>query len=539
MKKLILTSSILFWAFTGLLAQIIYNNGALITSQSGTYWVIDYGNVTLKSESSTNPVNMANLNIKADASLTLTPNSFLTVSGTVINSSGDDGLVVKSTTAGTASLIQNTVGVTGTIERYIGGWTDAVHGWHFLSSPVTNQAISTSFVDITASPISSDVDLYRWSELENLWINIKNGAGTYNVGSGSINWSANASPEFETGTGYMTAYSTNQTKAFTGTLNVADVTLSGLSNTVGKNARGWHLVGNPFSSAIKWNQGSWEKTNIGSVPQIWNETSASYTVLSVDGIIPAHNGFLVYTTGSGSLTIPADARLHSSDAWYKNSASANEIVLLARDTKGKTAQESIISFNPDATEDFDMAHDSYFMAGFAPMFYSISQNKLFALNTLPELKSEMVVPMGFVKNQSTDFSIELTQNIAGQTLFLVDLKTNSEHKISESPYNFTSANGDNPNRFLLRFGTTGIGENTKEQPIVIYTSGTTVYISNPKGIMLKGDLFVYNTMGQTLLQQKLTGNSPNKINLNASTGYYMVKVITDGNAYRSKVFIKR
>ncbi|MFZ4549955.1 MAG: hypothetical protein ACOYN4_21075, partial [Bacteroidales bacterium] len=168
MKKLILTSSILFWAFTGLLAQIIYNNGALITSQSGTYWVIDYGNVTLKSESSTNPVNMANLNIKADASLTLTPNSFLTVSGTVINSSGDDGLVVKSTTAGTASLIQNTVGVTGTIERYIGGWTDAVHGWHFLSSPVTNQAISTSFVDITASPISSDVDLYRWSELENL-----------------------------------------------------------------------------------------------------------------------------------------------------------------------------------------------------------------------------------------------------------------------------------------------------------------------------------------------------------------------------------
>jgi hypothetical protein len=261
---------------------------------------------------------------------------------------------------------------------------------------------------------------------------------------------------------------------------------------------------------------------MGNVPQIWNETNASYTVLSDDGIIPSQNGFIVYTEGSGALTIPANARLHSSDAWYKNSASANEIVLLARDAKGKTAQESIISFNPDATEDFDMAHDSYFMAGFAPMFYSISQNKLFALNTLPELKSEMVVPMGFVKNQSTDFSIELTQNIPGQTLFLVDLKTNSEHKISESPYSFTSANGDNPNRFLLKFGTTGIGETPATPPqINAWVFNNMLYVNNPEG---KTKIEVFNLNGQCLLNRELIGQGVQSIPLHQPTGLYLIRL---------------
>ncbi len=209
-----------------------------------------------------------NLSIATGAVLTIAPGKALTVSGTLANSSGTSGLVIQSTSAGTGSLINSTAGVPASAERYIARWTDANHGWHFLSSPVANQAISASFVDITGT-ISTNLDLYKWSESQNLWINIKNDAGTYNQGTGTTNWSNDANPVFETGKGYMTAYSTNLTKTFIGTLNVADVPITGLTNTTGKTNRGWHLVGNPFSSAIKWTQGSsWAKTNIGAFPQI-------------------------------------------------------------------------------------------------------------------------------------------------------------------------------------------------------------------------------------------------------------------------------
>jgi len=261
------------------------------------------------------------------------------------------------------------------------------------------------------------------------------------------------------------------------------------------------------------------------VAQIWNETNASYTVLSADGIIPAQNGFLVYTTGNGSLTIPADARLHSSDAWYKNSASANEIVLVAHDPEGKTAQESIIGFNANATEDFDMEHDSYFMAGFAPMFYSISQNQLFALNTLPELTSELVVPMGFVKNQSGNFTIELTQNIPGQTLYLVDLKNKNEHKISESPYSFTSVDSDNPNRFLLKFGTTGIGETPVTPQINAWVYNNMLNVNNPDGIT---KIEVFDLSGKRLLSTQLSGLGLQSMTLHQPTGLYLIRLTSNG-----------
>lgn len=478
------------------------------------------------------------LTIENGAILTIAAGKALTVSGILTNNTGNTGLLIKSDATGTGSLIHSTADIGATAQRYIAGWgVVANHGWHFLSSPVANQAISSTFVDVTLNPMSTNVDLYKWNETENLWINIKNSSNVYNQGTDVTNWSNDASPTFETGKGYMTAYNGDQTKTFTGILNVADVTLPGLTNTATKTNRGWHLVGNPFSSAIKWSQGSWVKTNIGSVPQIWNETNASYTVLSADGIIPAHNGFIVYVDEgmTGALTIPADARLHSNDAWYKNSAFENEIVLVARDPEGKTAQESIIGFNPNATEDFDMEHDSYFMAGFAPLFYSISQNQLFALNNLPELRSEMVVPMGFVKNQSSNFMIELEQNLPDQNLYLVDLKTNIEHKLSESPYIFTSETGDNANRFLLKFGSVGINNTPAAQSIIAWYYGNQLTVKTTEGIT---SLDVFNIQGQYLQHFQLQGSGLKNVSINLLPGVYFARIVNNGAMKTVKIIVQ-
>lgn len=450
-----------------------------------------------------NDVTIASLTIESGV-VEIESGKSLTVTGVVVNYVGNSGIVIKSG----GSLIHNTAGISATAERYIEGFSTPSNGWHFLSSPVAAQPISTFHTPGSGS------DFFKWDEVANEWVN-RTAVG------GGLNGSFEAN--FQVGKGYLIANNSTSTKQFTGSLNVANVSISGLTNTSGNTNRGWHLLGNPFSSAIKFNLGSWAKSNIASYAQVWNESTASYKVLAGNQIIPANNGFIVYTSGSGSLTIPGDARLHSDSAWYKDADWENEIVLLASDPTGQTEQETILSFNPDATSGFDMEYDSYFLSGFAPKFYSISDNSLFALNTLPMFTEDLIIPLGFVKNQNENFSIELKQGISDQTMFLIDLKTNKTHNLSEAAYEFVSLPGDDPNRFLLKFSAVGVDETKPSEEISAWVYGNTLYMNNEASPAF---IEVFDLMGRSVYNTQLTGNGLQSLTLNQPAGVYLVRINT-------------
>jgi len=125
------------------------------------------------------------------------------------------------------------------------------------------------------------------------------------------------------------------------------------------------------------------------------------------------------------------------------------------------------------------------------------------------------------------------------TTWLLDKKTSTDHNLTLDPiYQFTAASGDDPNRFLLHFAGVGMGETATTSPVTVYTSGNVLHISST-GAALTGTVYVYNMIGQLMLQQQLGGENPARININAGAGYYLVKVITAGNAFSGKVFINR
>jgi hypothetical protein len=96
MKKILVIAASAFLSLNSF-AQGIYNNGARIISQSGSYWVVSGGNVTLTSESATNLASVANLKIESGATLALTSASFLSIAGNLQNSgtlSGTSGSTV-------------------------------------------------------------------------------------------------------------------------------------------------------------------------------------------------------------------------------------------------------------------------------------------------------------------------------------------------------------------------------------------------------------------------------------------------------------
>ncbi len=502
-------------------AQGIFNNGAYIVSETGSYWVVDNGGFTLTSLSASNLAQMANLTIMDDASLTLTPTSFLSVTGTLSNLSGNDGLVLDASTTASASLKQSSASVSATVQREFASWSSN-HGWHFVSSPVGGQEISPGFVDISGT-ISDQVDFYRWSEPLNLWVNIKNLSSVYNRGSGEAYFSNEASPVFVTGKGYLAAYASNTTKSFEGSLNYSSVTVSGLSKTEASGFSGWNLIGNPFPCAIQWGLGTWSLNNVDDICQIWNEADASYTVVSSgNDIIPAMNGFMVHASADGaSLTIPVAAQVHDATGWYKEtSVYSNGIVLRANDPEGQTAQTSVIRFNSEATPGYDSHFDSYFLAGYAPMFYSMAQEENYALNTLPEQSENTVIPMGFQKNGSSDFYIEMTENGVGMEVYLYDRITKQTHKLSDGAYHFTSEDTDTPLRFEIRFSPVGMGEIESEPQSEVWYSNNALHVVAGAP---NTQLVVYNLQGRMVYNCRLDSGDYH-LGLNLPAGIYVARM---------------
>ena len=459
------------------------------------------------------------LTIAASAIVEIAATGSLTVDGTLSNSGS---LNIKSTATGTGSLINSTANVPATVERYIEAatWETAGSGWHLLSSPVAAQGISG---DWTPTGTGNDYDFYAFDETATTeyWLNQKVGANNITA--------------FIPGKGYLVAYQQTDTKTFSGNLNVADVTLSGLTNTGTSAYPGWHLAGNPFASAINWGSGTWTKTNINAVAQVWSSADGSYkTTTEQSDIIPAMNGFMVYTTGSGELTIPAGAREHNAANWYK---SDEEFILLkANDMEGQTSQSSIIRFNPSATEAYDADFDAYFLAGFAPMFYSVSGSSLFALNTLPAVSNELVIPFGFVKNSATNYNIELAKNIPATIVYLSDKKTGTVTNLTdEGAYHFTAAEGDDANRFTLHFGTLGMDDPSTAAPVNIYAYGGVVYLN---GLDAKASVTITDLTGRVVMAERVNGNGLSMLNAaKLPKGVYVVTAVAGSRVVSAKVIL--
>lgn len=480
-------------------------------------------NVELTITGSLYMMHNSQFNILPKASLTIEKNlhtRFLGLNGT---------FNVKSDETGTGSLIVSGSS-TGdvTMERYIesaiwGEWND---GWHQIASPVDDYTITGNF---TVEP-ATQYDFYAWSEPDNQWINFKDGTDpTFATVNGSSN--------FVAGTGYLVAYENTSTKSFTGEINVSDVDVSDLSLTgTTQSNRSWHLLGNPFTSGLTWDD-TWIRSDITGTAQIWNEINRSYSAITSGTIIPATNGFMVQATvNNASLTIPKSKRTHGGT--FFKSTEFPLVKLKANNLDYPSAQESLLLFNPESTNNWDMEYDSDFIPGFAPLFYSEIDDQPMAVNSMPNIEENTSIPFTFIKNEGINFSIEMYENLNMELdVWLLDKKLNRDHNLTQnSVYLFTAFEQDNNNRFEIHFSPVDIEEITIESAIQFYSFSNKINIINNNN--LRGVVNILNIMGQTVVEVTLNSNNLQEINLNVPTGIYIVNITsTDGLTDSQKVFI--
>jgi len=416
---------------------------------------------------------------------------------------------IKSDATGTGSLIdQNTSSaINGAvdIERF-------VHPvrWTFISSPVTN-AVSNIF-------------LHAWLKDYNEHTCLWNNPSTLTT------------TPLTTGKGFALWDSTTNGKTFvySGVPNMGDITPTILADT------GFKLVGNPYTSAVSWNDAGWIKTQIGATIYTWDGSNYATwngsTGNLISGIIPSGQAFFVYSSGTTPvLTIPKSARVNSTQAFYKSTLS--DLLVLTANGNGYSDQ-TFINFNMNATSGFDQQFDGFKLWGIdeAPQLYSYNAGQSYSINVLPAINPPLTVSVGFFAGVSGNYSITASelgsfdQNIP---ITLEDLKTSQITDLRQNPvYNFTASNTDDHNRFLVHFGrsTTGI-DNPVKNDVMIYSSAGNIYI-NSNGT--EGNVYIYDMLGRELASEKLKASALNNFKI-SHTGYYLVKVVTPKNVSVKKV----
>ena len=491
--------------------------------------VIIDGTVTIDAGTD-HPAKSKDLTINSGKSVSIPTGKALTVNGNLTN---NGTLTVQSDASGNGSLIVHGT-ATGniTVQRYIKKFTTnditvSGNGWHEIGCPVTSFSVLGTDWDPTTTGTKND--LYYWDESQNLWMNYR---------SSSFNFSPQK--------GYLVANDADLTHEFTGTPNTSDVTVSNLSYTSGK-GEGWHLLGNPYPSAIKWNDGNWTLTNVGGTAEIWNETSGSYTPVNANEIIPSTNGFFVQVAANhtGSVTIPADARVHDATNNYKEIAATPKETLTFKitDDANNYFDKSILGFKPNATEDWDMAFDAHKLMSLvktAPQIWTVSKDQHFLVNYIPETASAYDVPLHFKPGVSTVYhlSVKGVDSFNGTSFVLEDLKTGNKIDLGATKeYDFSAEKGDDVNRFVLHInGVTAVPGLNATDGLHIFSYGKTIYLNAQKA--LSGKVSVFNMLGQRVYESNLNGTNKQQIQINQKRGIYFVRVEKNESVVTRKVFIQ-
>jgi len=445
-------------------------------------------------------------------------------------------LTLKSDATGTASLLDNGTilgmsGTNATLERYITGSSTITNMmYHYVSVPLTTGGTSNQFLGSY---------LFDFNEGTNLW----NALG-----------SSSATPLDNT-RGYMIYYpGASTTYQFTGALNTGtftpNVTFAG---------GGYNLVPNPYPSAIDWNAAGWTKTNIaGSIyywpagqPSnntnyaVWNGTSGTN---SGTQYIPVGQAFFVQANAATPvLSMTNTTRVHNAQAFWKSSDAVSNLLRIKSVSLNNNAfDEMIVNFREEATTGFDSQFDANKLQGGvdAPQLNSVASDDVrLAINTLPFSESDVLVPLNFALNASSDVTFTasgLDSFYESISIYLEDKELNTLTDLRAQPvYTFSHNTGSGENRFQLRFkGVTGTPELPETTQGSVFVSQGSLFVDVPAMQQSAATIGIFDALGRQISTRKVVMNGIVKLEAPVATGMYIVRVISGSLTFTGKVVVK-
>jgi len=557
-------------------------NGTVVFNGSGTQTItsnaadmsnfIDFEAVTINSGSTT----------ELAAGSAATTNGALTINGTfTVKTPASDatgGSLITATGAG---------GVTGSgtinVERYF----SVNQRYQYISVPMDNQ--NSTILTETPNPGYTNPNFYTYFEGEDGsptgtnysdWSSLV-GAWTA-VPAGTMSHTGQGFSFYHTWADVNTIF-TSSTPSDLNHLATYSPTVSFTSNDgYSDYFDGWNLVGNPYTSSIDW--ASMTLTNVDNTVYLWDgdlgavggntfpgnyvyynssTTHDEYGDVTVNKdanarYISPMQGFIVKANAAApSFSIGSAARLHNSNSMFKGEDEKDvtdyNLVKLRVENNG-FYDETVVRFIKESDQGFDSEFDAYKMFPWnadIPMIYSLTnaeEELPLAINTLPISDIGTSIPLGFKTGEAGTYTIEVKElNFDMNTdIFLVDSYEDNIIDLKEyDEYTFTFEGDDDRTRFYLFSGPQGSG--IEDEPINenintnvnVWSSQNNIFITISSYNLVDANVKVFDMLGRTVIDKKLTG-AYNIVNVPGASGTYFVKLRTkDGQIKTGKVFIEK
>lgn len=405
-----------------------------------------------------------------------------------------------------------------------------------------------------------------------------------------------ATPQSETmiaGKGYAVmgkvgqTFPAQQNATFTGAVNngIINVPIQlSLDNT--KANDDFNLIGNPYPSAINADDFIAANTNISGTlyfwthvgniqvaainpgPQVYNFSPDDFAYYNLTGgtragllgggagnaaaptgRIASGQGFQVDANSNSTVVFNNGMRNknYANNHFYRNGQAGDlpqkdRIWLNLSNSEGIFSQQ-LIAFLPGATSGEDWAYDGELVksANYAA-FYSVIGNKNFKIQARSTFNVNDRVPLGFSSAYEKTYTVSIDSiegALVSNNTYIEDLYLNVIHDLKASDYVFATPAGEFNNRFVLRFTTETLSNESFE------TGNNTIHIFANEAINVQSsderisEVTVYDVLGRVIAQQKNCNAKEVRLNAVSQTQSMLVvkvklqndKVVTKKIAY--------
>lgn len=508
----------------------------VVTTWDGAVWTPSAPNATTKAifngpYDTVSDGNVTTCACEVNAPVTVGPNTYLDVHDYFENNST---IIVESD----GSLIQrNDNGVnTGnniTVRRETSSYQ--LYDYTYWSSPVNGVTLGGAGMPFSSWNLGYAYSYTPANFIDNITAETGNPPAD-GFDDDENDWTpAGAGTTMDPGRGYAImapttgSFPTTNTVTFNGQANNGSITETMTFSPSADTTDDYNLVGNPYPSALHANTfinlNAVANNRISGTLYFWthrtpidddapgpdqqNFISADYATYTLSGGtssgpgIPAPTGNIA--TGQGffveAQTSGADVEFNNSmrgqynnSNFYRPSVDRQESettidrVWLNLE-KGNLFSQQLVAFFDHTTVGYDQAYDGpAYPSGNPVSFYSFVDEKPYRIQARPGFSTDDIVPLGFVSQLDSEYSIKLAdaEGIPSQTdvpVYLEDKFTGIVHNLKDGPYNFTTLAGQFDNRFVLRFNTTALGVDE-----VASTSGVQVAVKS-------GEISIRSSLG--------------------------------------------
>jgi len=542
----------------------VTGNGGILNGRNG---LINFTGTAAQTINGGTPITFSNIRAANAAGVSTSTahnmSGTLTVaSGSFTSATADFTLLSSATTGVTARIAALTSGsVAGArwvVQRRIttGAPSTTTPYWGDYSSPMSGSTLTDWDNEMYMSGVAGAdgtaccptfYSVQQWN----------NGGGNYSNVTSQI--------PLVRGLGYScwTASDLSTFNAFTfdtrGTLNTGSI-------PVATPAADYYLLGNPYPSQVLFS--ALTRVGIGNYFWILDESLQDYAywdgsvgtgkLAGTGGVINSSQGFLVESTGGGSLTFDETDKSATNVVFVREAAPVNLVRFHFNNNAGRqVGMENMIHFVEGANNEKDLMDMGFPKAPFLKNRYEVKtltlNGKELCKNTLNSSDPKQEVPVVFKAAEAGNYSLSIDgiSNLAGYTcVVLEDMSTGTFVDLSnKKSYSFDCY--DNLERHFVLHFTKGkesiscvetskvfasIGENTQiASNVYMIENGISVLFTNQD--VKTTSVTVYNSVGQLVSSEQYVGGGEFIAKRPSEAGIYFVILARDGKTETHKLSV--